>query len=270
MKRIEFIAPVEAMRGNLSGRQTLAYPLNDKGAYEAPDGKSYAKNYSNRFIGAKRASDGLKYFQVRTKSAVNMTIASRKAMAVMGGCGAIVGAILSDKESQLYRVCLQEYETEVSNGLEWKSLRHFLSTKVMKALREKSQIIWISPVATIGNPFVKGIFVPTFEVEISSSALVKFWAELANNPVIAKIEGQTILAHAGDTFGTVASSDYNVMGLKIINIQNVNCVCSEESTAESGLRLGYTLSGIPNLVADNDEVTLAQTHELTWEQYPEA
>lgn len=84
MKRIEFIAPVEAMRGNLSGKQTLLYPTNDNKAFDAPQGvRSYAKNYRPSFIGAKRASDGLKYFGVRTKSAVKNTIDALKNMAAL-------------------------------------------------------------------------------------------------------------------------------------------------------------------------------------------
>ena len=91
MKRIEFIAPVEAMRGNLSGKQELEYPLNENPAFYAPTGKHYATNYQPRFIGAKRASDNLKYFAIRTKSAVNMTTNSILAMAALGAAGAIIG-----------------------------------------------------------------------------------------------------------------------------------------------------------------------------------
>lgn len=40
MKRIEFIAPVEAMRGNLSGKQDLLYVENDNKAYEGPVGQT--------------------------------------------------------------------------------------------------------------------------------------------------------------------------------------------------------------------------------------
>lgn len=95
MKRIEFIAPVEAMRGNLSGAQKLEYPTENQGAYEGPEGSvNYARNYSPRFIGAKRAADGRKYFSVRTKSANHLTASSKKAMALLGGSGAIYAVMV--------------------------------------------------------------------------------------------------------------------------------------------------------------------------------
>ena len=54
MKRIEFIAPVESMRGNLSGNQSLEYALNNNPAYDAPDGVQYARNYQPRLAPIKR------------------------------------------------------------------------------------------------------------------------------------------------------------------------------------------------------------------------
>lgn len=95
MKRIEFIAPVEAIRGNLSGAQKLRYPTDDQGAYEGPVGSvNYARNYAPRFVGAKVAKSGLKYFSVRTKTANHLTAKSKKAMALLGGCGAIYAALI--------------------------------------------------------------------------------------------------------------------------------------------------------------------------------
>lgn len=84
MRRIEFLAPVEAMRGNLSGGQKLTYPTQNNSAWDAPsDKRSYATNYNTRYIGAKRSSDGLKFFSVRTKSAVTMSPAMREGMALL-------------------------------------------------------------------------------------------------------------------------------------------------------------------------------------------
>lgn len=94
MKRIEFIAPVESMRGNLSGNQSLEYDKNNNPAYEAPDGVQYALNYQPRFIGAKRGSDGLKYFAVRTKTATNLKATTRRAMAIVGVIAAIRSALM--------------------------------------------------------------------------------------------------------------------------------------------------------------------------------
>lgn len=95
MKRIEFIAPVESMRGNLSGSQSLEYADNNNHAYDAPNGVQYARNYQPRFIGAKRGSDNLKYFAVRTKTATNLKASTRRAMAVVGVTAAIRSALMS-------------------------------------------------------------------------------------------------------------------------------------------------------------------------------
>lgn len=95
MKRIEFIAPVESMRGNLSGNQSLEYAENNNPAYDAPNGVQYARNYQPRFIGAKRGSDGLKYFTVRTKSATNLKATTRRAMGIVGVTAAIRSALMN-------------------------------------------------------------------------------------------------------------------------------------------------------------------------------
>lgn len=84
MKRIEFIAPVEALRGNMSGSQTLVYAENDNPAYEAPDGRQYARNYKPRYIGFRRAKDGAVYFGVKRKSATKINKAAKITMAALG------------------------------------------------------------------------------------------------------------------------------------------------------------------------------------------
>lgn len=94
-KRIEFLAPVEAMRGNLSGSQKLLYPTQDNSAYDAPSNKqSYATNYSTRYIGAKRSRDGLKFFSVRQRSSVTMSPAVRRNMALLGSSSEFANRIM--------------------------------------------------------------------------------------------------------------------------------------------------------------------------------
>lgn len=84
MKRIEFIAPVEALRGNMSGSQKLVYAENDNPAYDAPDGRQYARNYKPRYIGFRRAKDGAVYFGVKKKSATKINKVSKVTMAALG------------------------------------------------------------------------------------------------------------------------------------------------------------------------------------------
>lgn len=222
-KRIEFIAPVEAMRGNLSGSQTLEYPLNDNPAYDAPAGKHYATNYQPRFIGAKRASDGLKYFAVKTRSAINKTAASTQAMAVLGAGGAIVGAILANKTSALYIAIENLYvETKPKRDGKVISLRAWLSESIMYGLRNKMQAFsWtgleqgVPTVITVLNPFVKSEYEADYTVTIANDVLVKFWNALANNPIIFTVTGQTGVAHTADSFETLAESAYNVLEISV-------------------------------------------------------
>ena len=98
--------------------------------------------------------------------------------------------------------------------------------------------------------------------------MVKFWNALANNPFVAEIEGQTFIAHAGDTFGTVANSSYNVLGLRIIEVSGVQAVCSKDSTTEAGSMLEYVVSSIPNALTDRDPITVAERYKLFWTEYP--
>lgn len=116
MKRIEFIAPVESMRGNLSGAQALEYAENNNPAYEAPNGVQYARNYQPRFIGAKRGADGLKYFAVRTKTATNLKPSTRRAMAIVGVTAAIRSALMKYNAAD-YATMQQAFEYIKAQGL---------------------------------------------------------------------------------------------------------------------------------------------------------
>ena len=160
MKRIEFIAPVEAMRGNLSGRQKLVYALNDNSAWEAPDGRQYARNYKPRFIGAKRAKDGATYFSTRTKHAINNSALSRTTQGALAASNAFYHCVMHDlslvgKMQQLYNL-----STAKANG---DSLFKYFADTCDNALRNKLATIsfmehnGVQVVSmAIDNPFRKG------------------------------------------------------------------------------------------------------------------
>lgn len=214
MKAIEFIAPVEAMRGNLSGKQELLYPANDNKAYDAPtDERAYARNYQPRFIGAKRASNGLTYFSVKTKSAVRMTKASRHAMAILGGFGAIFGAIQRDET--YYAAVVRAFQIATRAGEEWKSVRAFAEAKVRVMLETKADHIDFGTAGGVfQNPWVStgGPYAP---LNIPETILVKFWSELADAPINFKVGTLTGIAHGEDTFNAVVHSNYNTLNLSI-------------------------------------------------------
>lgn len=157
-KRIEFIAPVDSMRGNLSGSQDLVYAANDNKAYESPANRvNYAKNYRTSYVGAKRASDGLKFFGVKTKTATHTTQAAMTAMALMGATGVLfnlfkeAGARGND---QRWGQVVHNYENAFKK--KYKSLRQYAMDVIRKALISKSAtIVFGGPtVATYQNPWI--------------------------------------------------------------------------------------------------------------------
>lgn len=221
MKRIEFIAPVEAMRGNLSGTQKgLEYPTNNNAAYESPVGsRNYARNYQPIFVGVKRASDGLKYFVVKTKTAIGMTAASKKQMAVLGGAGAIMAALLRDKSSQAYQKVLECFERYQSRGGEIKTFRKYVTNQLVSNLKGKQPAAFIGAdlagtMVYINNPWHSTGYGPSgIDVVIEQGSLAKFWDQLADNPIIFTVDGGMGVAHRGDNFGAIISGKYNVLGL---------------------------------------------------------
>lgn len=246
MKRIEFIAPVEAMRGNLSGAQKLQYPTDNQGAYEGPAGSvNYARNYSPRFIGAKIAKSGKKYFAVRTKTANHLTVKSKQAMALLGGTGAIVASILRDKTAEIYTNLYGAWVKAQELGGSTSSFRQFLSGSVRRMLIQKSAVYHVQ-VGEFGqdidNPWNTTSQTPN--VSISQAILVKFWSELAAKPIVIDVEGLKLIAHSGDTFQNVIESGYNVMNLKALAnvpgaVGGITTVVTADSTTDSGKRLGY-------------------------------
>lgn len=213
-RSIRFIAPVESLSGNLSGAQDLLYPTHDNSAFESPeDAVNYARNYKPRYVGTYRRKDGSVSFQVKTRTAVHMTAAMINAMAVMGGSGAIIGAILRD--SQRTAACNAQMVIENEQGAGWKSLRQFLDAKIRPELTAKSAEIVVAPLGGVfNNPWVSGG--TGVNLQISTNSLLKFWPYLATNPITFKVSGLKGVAHANDTFTILIGSTYNTLELTAV------------------------------------------------------
>lgn len=201
MKRIEFIAPVEAMRGNLSGAQNLKYPTQNNKAFESPEGSvNYARNYSTRFIGAKRASDGLKYFAVKTKTATHITPRSLQAMALLGGAGAMYAALVRTKASATYAGIYAQW-VELQNIGETRSFREFVMDAFRRMLASKqSTVVFTGPrpgAITVNNPW-KGEQTP--DVAISREIITKFWPQLSPDGITFTIDGEKVVSESGFDF----------------------------------------------------------------------
>lgn len=179
MKKIEFIAPVASMRGNLSGNQTLQYAENNNPAFDAPTGRQYAKNYSPRFVGAKRSSDGMTYFATKTKSATLITPESLERMALLGGAAAWYNSAI--KNMELYPA-MQVFWRSVRNAYPSYTFRKLMMQMFRQALQAHEQNVAFTVDGTTtlaANPWfvgASGIASP-----ISQDVLVKFWLQLGTD-----------------------------------------------------------------------------------------
>lgn len=170
VKRIEYIMPIDFIRGNISGRQDLKYSGGD--AYALPaNSRISADSYQPRMIARVmwQKRQRVKYFQVRTRTTINMSAATRLNMALMGGTGALVGSLMSDKTSTICQSCL----SLVPKG---KTLRGFISPIIRAGLAAKNATIVIGSGVEIVNPWVSSA-IPN--VQVTKDILNKFASELS-------------------------------------------------------------------------------------------
>lgn len=249
MKRIEFIAPVESMRGNLSGAQKLEYPTNNNAAYEGPVGSvNYARNYGARFIGAKIAKSGKKYFTVRTKSANHLTSKSKKAMALLGGAGAIYAALIKAAALKAQAEAVFAKAQELGDV---RSFRKFMMDYIRAAIIEHKATIALNIAGTsvsIDNPW--GKFSGSLNISISDTVRIKFWSQLVNNPIEFTIEGMKGVAISGDRASDVVQSNYNVLGI---------ASKSHDGVGYAALNENYIVNGSTYLEYDDPITAVAYT-----------
>lgn len=218
MKRIEFIAPVDAMRGNLSGNRTpLVYAPDNNPAWGCEDNvRSYVLNYVPQFIGAKR-SNGLKYFQVKTKSAVTMTNEMRDMCALLAIQASLSYAIRNEQSRLSDLLYIYNHSAQKQEG--W-TLNKFVQFYVRQGLANKAATFLLSAPQASGiqsiryqNPF-GSVFFGAVHVNIDMDLVAKFWFQLAYDPIEFAIAGMKGVAHLGDTWLQVIGSAYNVLNIK--------------------------------------------------------
>lgn len=280
MKRIEFVAPVESMRGNLSGKQDLVYNDNDNKAFEAPTGRQYAKNYQPRFIGAKRASDGHKYFAVKTKSATKITNATKLNMALLGASAVIYNGI---NRLEQYGTTEQKVNIDIIRQ-EWMSMagvtfeegtswKKFLMDRIRVMLASHAQYAEFGSTlkTKLLNPYYVGTApTPTAEnlvVDIPQTILVKFWSELAVSsdggaPIVFTINGLKGLAFNGWDWARVGTMPE---GMNIFNIAFDELDQSFVVIDGGNIPKKYVLNGTAYVIAD-DLVSSTAKYVTTTEQ----
>lgn len=163
------------MRGSLSGSQALTYTPELVKGYEVASGtKETANDYQPKLVAkvARLGSDKqLRYFQIRTRSSVNMTANYRRNCALMGGVGALFAGLVNDKEEQIYKDCVSVCPPRTS-------LRAFLSPILRAGLAAKSASIEVANGIVIINPWISSA---TPNVPVAADVLDKFSSELSNS-----------------------------------------------------------------------------------------
>lgn len=232
MKRIEFISPVEAMRGNLSRtKQGLLYADNDNPAWDAPEGKrSYARNYQPIFVGAKVSKSGRKYFSVKSKTAITITPAVKQRMALLAASSEMANVIMMHLPLQY--PLQQLYMANHPTGWSWK---RWIMYYVRQGLDEKKSITFPNyeqyAAIRVKNPYINSLQ-PSDAVDLNQNfpdeLLVKFWPQLANDPIIYAIGDLKGIAHNGDNWANVIGSNYNVLDVKTEEIDSVTYVTLDD------------------------------------------
>lgn len=236
-KRIDFIAPFDGLRGNVSGRQDLVYAENDNKAFEAPQGRTnYARNYKPRYVSAKRASDGRMYFSLRTKNAVNLSARSMQAMALLGGTGAIYAAIVNNDTLRngvelVYRFLIDRTRQGLPGGIPLDTtFRQYASDVIRRALESKANTITfaggagVQPVL-VNNPWVSG---GTGEaISISQTVFVQFWQQLAAGGIYFYVDSRRGIAKINLTFNQISDGTVpytTVLELETEEVKGVNYI----------------------------------------------
>lgn len=166
--------PVDYVRGSLSPRQTLTYDESGAPAYDVPTGESMSARDYQAVLVAKVARLGsanrLNYFQIRTRSTVNMTDAFRRNCALMGGVGALYASLVRDKSAQIYNDCMRVKPAGMT-------LRAFLSPILRAGLDAKNAAIVVADGVSIINPWISS---DAPNVPVTAAVLNKFSSELSN------------------------------------------------------------------------------------------
>ena len=216
-KRVKMIAPFEALRGNVSGRQDLVYGSKEQKAWYSGQDKPYADNYNPRFVVGVRKATNRAYFQVKQKFAAINTAASRLNQAVLTGAKLMYDAyILEGYDLQALDVLNAYFLDQKSKGFEG-TMYKCISPIFRQLLKSKRGSLVISApaasgtvTATIYNPWRDGSHADM----ISQEMLVKFWTILNTTGITFEVIGAgTGIANDGNQFDDIIASKYNVLGL---------------------------------------------------------
>ena len=246
MRRIEYIAPVAAVRGNLSGKQTLLYPTKNNAAWESPsDKRNYATNYAPRYIGAKRSRDGHTFFAVKQRSSVTMSDAMRKQQAVLGGTKAVYDALIHNPLT-FGRMQALYIESPERNSYGW-SMYKWAYSQISGQVGSKIAGIRIIGKLTGGqtplvvqNPWINTAVTGAVTITISADVLAKFWEQLSVDGYYFFVNGECgLFVNSWTNFmalsGRTQNQQYNILNLA--EDEGSNVLAYWDSTERKGYQL---------------------------------
>ena len=218
MKRIEFIAPVAALRGNLSGSQTLTYPTKNNSAWDAPsDKKSFATNYKPRYVGAKRSRDGFTFFATKERSAINQSEQMRKIQALLGATTSLVASML--KYPNIIQNVTAAWQRAWELKLTTLTLNRWTQDIVRQSLNDGIDFYFNlnAGVFIVQNPFAQNHAQDSVPFTPNKELLAKFWLQLSNpSGIYFYVNGATGIAFPMQTFGNIISNNrMNVLNLSL-------------------------------------------------------
>lgn len=174
-KIIEFIAPVEAMRGDLSGGEKLRYGANGESDAFANPGS--AKNYGTKYIGNRQMVFGNKKgFSVKRRS--TFTAASKEPCAVLGGAASLAENALRTL-SIIAQIQLAYEAAREAGNTEGYHLKGYLTKVLMPQLKAKNPTLHFtggSYDVAINNPWISGG--TGTDVTIPAEVVTKFTPQL--------------------------------------------------------------------------------------------
>lgn len=227
-KRVFMIAPYDVLTGNASGSQKLKYARNDNPAFEAPDGRQYARNYKPRYIISRRSSDGVAHFSVRTKSAVNNTAVSRLQQAALGGAAALAAVIIDDPQwaTQMDLLLSSFYNGVKAGKIKEKTIRAWMTSCILPSLKEQRTDYYfplyqedgLTPSSvTFYSPWGDPQFDSTRNPDAPQDILVKFWAYLTPGAIVFQVAGRIGISNPDTSFAALCSDDrLNILGLEVV------------------------------------------------------
>lgn len=225
MKRVLFIPGVEGMSGILGARAgKLVYAEHNNPAFDAPNGRQYARNYGHRIVLNQRVSDGAAFFSLKSKSATLISTATKTNMAILGSIKPIRVAIKANGSLEATINQVYSYLKSVSAPrVEGLSYEQYIETNLRAMLKAKNQS-WgdaapaISKTFSVSNPYYLSGGGGT-SVVIRQDIFDKFFQYLAStsvrkqNPVGSiKVDGTTIWMPYSGATGVTMPAWGNVIG----------------------------------------------------------